>query len=133
MSNAPMGPGGWPPDDGRPIPPGQQFAPPPQVFVAAAPRNSGTATMALVFAILGWVCFPCLGPCLALVLGISAKREIAKSGGMIQGTGMATAAIVIALLQLGAAIIILIIVVIGVATTPSSHVSKVGMLAFSFG
>lgn len=78
-----------------PPPPG--YGPAPGIGV---PRNSSKAVAALVVGIVS----PVLGLCCAflglvgiaaVVLGRSARREIAASGGMLTGEGMARAGVVL--------------------------------------
>jgi len=54
----------------------------------------------LVFGILGFILLPLIGPIVALVLGISAKRHIHAQRGAVGGDGMATAGIVLGSLGL---------------------------------
>ncbi len=106
MSDAPQGPGWWQATDQRWYPPQQGTTQAP-IYVAApfavAPRNSGSATAALVLAILAWFLCPFVGAVIAIVLAFSAKSEIRKANGTIQGDGMATAAIVISSIHLALA------------------------------
>lgn len=97
-------PGSTPPGYGAPPPPGGYgggygYAPPPY----GAPRNSGKAVTALVIGVVS----PVLGLCCAffglvgiaaILVGRSAKAEIAMSGGRLTGAGMAQAGIVLGII-----------------------------------
>ena len=107
------GSGATPPGYGTPPPPG--YGPPPgagpgQGYGYGVPKNSTKAVVALVTGIIS----PILGFCCAffglvgiaaVVLGRQAQREIATSGGMITGEGMAKAGVVLGII--GAAIAVL--------------------------
>jgi hypothetical protein len=104
-----------------PPPPGQAFAPPPPgavppmgmgqpgpawpAPVMAKKKTSGLAIASLVLAVLGFMCIPVLGPIIGLILGFSAKSQIKKSGGQLEGNGMATAGIVLSILGIIVAIV----------------------------
>ncbi len=60
----------------------------------AAPSSS-TATISLIMGILGLTLLPVLGSIVALFTGYSARNEINQSGGMIGGSGMATAGLIL--------------------------------------
>ena len=72
-----------------PPPPSGNFGQPP-----AAPGNNPKALWAMISGIFSLLCCGPLG-ILALVLGLSAKKEIQASGGAQTGGGMATAGIVL--------------------------------------
>lgn len=58
----------------------------------APPQTEGTATGALVAAIVSWVFCPVIAAIVALVLAPSARRKIEESGGRLTGLGLLTAA-----------------------------------------
>jgi hypothetical protein len=93
---------------------------------AAAPQTEGTATAALVIAIVGFfVCAP-VGAVVALVLANSATKRIEESGGRLGGLEQARWARIIAIVELILTAIgvlfIIIAVVIGATSTSNSGV-----------
>jgi hypothetical protein len=58
-------------------------------------RTSATATLSLVFGILSWVALPLVGAIVAVVTGHVARAEIRRSGGTMDGDGMAVAGLVL--------------------------------------
>jgi hypothetical protein len=77
----------------------------------AAPRTNQKAIWSLVTGILGLVCCAPAG-IVALVLGNSAKKEIAASGGAETGGGMAQAGVVLGII----AIVLFVIGILGFLT-----------------
>jgi hypothetical protein len=76
------------------------------------PRTAGEATAALVLGVCGLIVCPFFCSIPAVVLGYSARRDIANSQGRLTGRGMAVAGIIlgwigIVLSVLGAAAIVL--------------------------
>jgi hypothetical protein len=65
-----------------------------------APRSSQKAVWALVLGILGLICCGYLAGIPALILGLSAKKDIAVSGGALTGRGMAQAGIVLGIIAI---------------------------------
>ncbi len=124
MSDTSQGPGWWQASDAKWYPPQQA---PNQAFYAApqvvAPRNSGSATAALVLSILSWFLCPFIGAIIAIVLALSAKSEIQKSNRTIQGDGMATAAIIISGLNIASGAffaLLFLVAALGASTDPNS-------------
>jgi hypothetical protein len=132
---------GQPPPGGYGQQPGQQpgYGPPPSepqgygqpgygqpgYGYAAGPQTEGTATAALVVAIVGFfVCAP-VGAIVALVLANSATKRIEESGGRLQGLEQARWARIIAIVELVlTAVIILfaiIAIIIGASSTSSTN------------
>jgi hypothetical protein len=66
----------------------------PAAIPAAPGETSGKALASLILGIAGLVMLPVVGSILAIVLGVSAKREIAARTGL-GGEGMATAGIIL--------------------------------------
>lgn len=60
----------------------------------SGPRTSGAAIAALVLGILCFICFGPLAAIPAIICGIVALNNISKSGGALQGKGMAIAGLV---------------------------------------
>jgi uncharacterized protein DUF4190 len=125
-------PGQWPPPSGQPPPqPGYPagYQPPPQY--GYAPRTEGTAVGALVSAILSFVVCPVIPAIVALVLASTAKRNIAASGGALEGQGLVTAATVISWVNIGlSALVVVAIVLIAVLgdSNSSSFNDSMGLL-----
>jgi hypothetical protein len=69
--------------------------------VAAAPQTSSNAIIALILAIVSWAVCPIIPAIVALVLASSAAKEIAASGGRIQGGGLVTAARIVSWVNIG--------------------------------
>jgi len=88
--------------------------------VAAAPVTSSNGIVGLVLAISSWVILPfALGwvfAIIGLVFAGKGAREIAESGGRVQGQGFVTAARIVAWINIGvtAALAVLAVVVIGI-------------------
>lgn len=66
----------------------------PAAIPAAPGETSGKALASLILGIAGLVMLPVVGPILAIIFGVSAKREIASRTGL-GGESMATAGIVL--------------------------------------
>lgn len=107
MSDVPQGQGWWQASDGKwYAPPSssggwQQTLVPPSPYPPQVPgppfqpRTEGTATAALITAIVGLpLCAP-IGGIIALVLASTASKKIAASGGALGGEGLVTAARII--------------------------------------
>jgi hypothetical protein len=67
----------------------------------AAPQTSSNAIIALILAIVSWAVCPIIPAVVALVLASSAAKEIAASGGRIQGGGLVTAARIVSWVNIG--------------------------------
>lgn len=84
------------------------------------PQTSGNAIIALVLAIASWVVCPIVLAIVALVFASKADREIAANPMLVTGSGVTTAAKVVAWINIGIAaaflvIGIIVLIVIGVA------------------
>lgn len=66
----------------------------------SAPRTNPKAIWALVLGIIGVLCCGFFAGIPALILGNSAKKEIAYSGGSQSGTGMAQAGVVLGIIAI---------------------------------
>ena len=66
----------------------------PAAIPTAPGETSGKALASLILGIAGLVMLPVVGSILAIILGVSAKREIAARTGL-GGEGMATAGIIL--------------------------------------
>ena len=67
--------------------------------------TSGTAIASLVCGILGWTVLPVVGSIIAVILGHMAKGEIARSGGLASGDGLATVGLVLGYASIALAIV----------------------------
>jgi hypothetical protein len=123
MSDVPRSQGWWQASDGKwYAPPSssggwQQTAAPPSPYPPfpgppLQPRTEGTATAALVTAIVALpLCAP-LGGIIALILASTASKKIAASGGALEGKGLVTAARVIGWIEVSLLAVILCIAAI---------------------
>ena len=68
---------------------------------APAPTTSTNAIIALVLAVLSWALCPIIPAIIALVLASMADREIAQSGGRVDGGGLVTAAKIVSWINIG--------------------------------
>jgi hypothetical protein len=119
-----------PPGYGQPPPPqqpyGQQYGYGQQPgYGYAAPQTEGTATAALIIAIVGFfICAP-VGAIVALVLANSAMRRIEASGGRLTGMDQARAARIIAIVELALTVVVVLIgiiaIIVGVSTSNTSY------------
>jgi hypothetical protein len=94
------------------------------------PQESSNAIIALVLAITAWVVCPIVPAIVALVFAAKADREIRTSGGAITGSGMSTAAKVVAWINIG---IFAAVILMGVAffvLAISLGVMEAGMQSF---
>ena len=98
-------PGHEPPPPAAPPPPGAWAPPrgwgqPAYQFGYAPPTKTNTsAIVAFVLALASFGICPFIGAVVALLLASNAKREIAASGGRETGSGLATAAVVLAIVH----------------------------------
>jgi hypothetical protein len=102
---------------------GQQPYGQPGYGYAAAPQTEGTATAALIIAIVGFfVCAP-VGAIVALVLANSATRRIEESGGRLGGREQARWARIIAIVELvlTAITVVGIILLFAIGATSTSY------------
>lgn len=78
-------------------------------------QTSTLAVISLVFGILAWILVPVIGAIVAIITGHMARSEIRRSGGAIEGDGMAVAGLVLGYvsLLLGLAVLFFVIFVIG--------------------
>lgn len=76
-----------------PAAPSQSWPAPQQQYWQAA-RTDGKATASMVLGILGLLCFWGIAGVPAVILGHLSKADIKKSGGRLQGEGMATTGLI---------------------------------------
>jgi hypothetical protein len=86
-----------------------------------APQTEGSATAALVIAIVGFFVCPPVGAIVALVLANSARQRIETSGGRLTGLEQARAARIIAIVELAlTAVVVLLVVLLGAIALTTS-------------
>ena len=91
-------------------------APPPPLPPPPAPRAKGGGTsvwavVSLILGVLSFMCIPFLGGVLAIVFGAIAKSRIKRSKGKLGGSGLATAGLVLGIVNLSILIVIAAIMV----------------------
>jgi hypothetical protein len=75
-------------------------------------RTSTMAIISLIAGIAGWVGLLGIGPLIAIICGHMAKSEINKSGGMVTGSGLATAGLILGYVNLALSIIGLCLLIV---------------------
>ena len=84
---------------------------------ATGPTTSSMAIVSLVFAIIGWAFCPGVGAVVAVILAVSARREITRSMGRVEGRGLTTAALWIAGVQLVAIVAVIVVIIVVAASS----------------
>lgn len=64
-------------------------------------KDSTLAIISLIAGITSWMIFPLIGAIAAVITGHLAKKEIRESAGMLKGSGMATAGLILGYVQIG--------------------------------
>jgi hypothetical protein len=85
--------------------------PPPGAGGYAAPQTNQKALWSMILGILGIVCCGIFAGIPALILGNSAKKEIASSGGAQTGDGMAKAGVILGWISIAFSILGIIFVI----------------------
>jgi hypothetical protein len=88
------------------------------------PQNSGKATAALVVGIAGMVLFCFLASPVALGLGLSAVKDIDRSGGRLGGRSQATAGWILGLIGTICLVGVIALIIVAAATDSSSSDSS---------
>lgn len=113
-----------PPPSGPSSPYPQQTYPSGTLYQApyhsAPPRNNGKATASLVLGIIGLFVCPLICSVMAIILGGSAKNEIAAGAGREGGEGLATAGIILG--WLGVVFSVIWIIIFAVVAASSNAV-----------
>ncbi|MBN2168896.1 MAG: DUF4190 domain-containing protein [Actinobacteria bacterium] len=86
--------------------PGVPSPPPPHYVPGAGKKTSGLSVASLIMGIGGFICFPVIMPILAIIFGILSKREIKRSGGRTEGSGMANAGLALGIVALAIPVIL---------------------------
>lgn len=84
-------------------------------------QTSGLAIASLISGICGWTIVPVIGSIIAVVTGHMAKNEIRRSNGTLDGSGMATAGLVLGYVGLALALIgfcLVALILFGAITIP---------------
>lgn len=122
-SPAPSGPaiGPTPPPSWTPPPPEPEAYPPYPSYAATPPASARTNTLAIVSLVLALLAFPamaCYGAgfllgIAALVIGLVARSQIARSGGLQKGSGLALAGAIIGPLVIVLWLCVIVTVLLG--------------------
>src|ERR1700733_12097238 len=114
MNDFPGGPGWWLASDGKCYPPESR----PYSFPPPRPaRTNGLAIASLVLSLPVFL----IGPILAIIFGVRARRQIRESGGSESGDGLALAGMIIGIVEL---VLSLLVVGILVGLIGSRSLSK---------
>ena len=70
------------------------------------PRTSATAVASLFFGIITWFALPFVGAVVAVICGHSARGEIARSGGSLDGGGLALTGLLLGWIHLALFLVI---------------------------
>lgn len=103
-----------------PVPPAPMAYGSPAAAYPPVAQNSGLAIASLVCGILAWVgLLPLVGAIAAIIMGHVARSQISRSGGQINGKGLALAGLILGYLQVvfvGLAICLFIAAAVGGAS-----------------
>jgi|GEM_PF-2692523 len=72
------------------------------------------AVASLVLSIAGFLCLPVIGPIIGIILGIVAKGQIKRESGRLEGSGLATAGIVVGVVAIVLTLAVAVPVGIGI-------------------
>ncbi len=122
-----------------PSPNSDEAANPAPLSAPAAPQpapvggqTSSSAIVALVLSIASWAVCPIVLAIIALVFASKADKEIARSGGALEGSGMITAAKIVAWVNIGVfiavCVILVFVVIIALIAGGLSNVSPAGQV-----
>ncbi len=90
----------------------------------ATPQTSQKALWSMILGILGLVCCGLFAGIPALILGNSARKEIAASGGALSGDGMAKAGVIMGWIAIALSVLGLIFALVtGAFTTTTTTTS----------
>lgn len=93
-------------------PPVQGGYPAPAYAAQAAPRTDGRAVVGLVLAISSWVVCPIITAIVALVLARQSDRDIAASGGWLEGRTLNTATRWVAWINIALMTVLIVLAVV---------------------
>jgi hypothetical protein len=89
----------------------------------AQPQTNKKSIWALVLGIVSLICCGIFAGVPALILGNSAKKEIAASGGAQTGAGMAQAGVILGIISIVLSVLYVILLIAGVVAVPSGSTS----------
>jgi hypothetical protein len=126
MADVSQGPGWWIASDGKWYPPElhpsrmppSQWGPP--QIVPSAPRTNGLAVASLVLSLTVFL----IGPILAIIFGVVARRQIRESKGGQTGDGLALAGLIIGIVELAISVVVIIFVVVLIANGSFSELGQ---------
>src|SRR4051812_43030010 len=87
-------------------------------------KTNGTSVFALLASVSGFLCLVGIGGALGVALGLIARSEITRSEGRETGRGLATAAIVLGVLNISMTVIGLAVAITYVARPSPSSASR---------
>lgn len=135
MSDTSQGEGWWLASDGKWYPPTASPAPTPTAAPypqaaynpAQALPTSNEAIWSLVLGILSVTCLGLIAGIPAVILGNIAKKKIAASGGLIRGSGLATAGLVMGWVSIGLSAVFILLAIIGAIAGSGSSSGALGL------
>lgn len=135
MSDTSQGEGWWLASDGKWYPPTASPAPTPTAAPypqaaynpAQALPTSNEAIWSLVLGILSVTCLGLIAGIPAVILGNIAKKKIAASGGLIRGSGLATAGLVMGWVSIGLSAVFILLAIIGAIAGSGSSTGALGL------
>lgn len=81
--------------------------------MSANPNTTSTyAILSLAFGLIAWLMAPLLGAIVAVVCGHLGRAEIRRSGGALEGDGMALAGLILGYLQIALALMLALVLAI---------------------
>ena len=89
-------------------------------FVASATRTNGLAIASLVLSLTVFL----IGPILAIIFGLIARRQIRESKGGETGDGLALAGLIIGIVELAISLVVVIVVVVLIANGSFSELGQ---------
>ena len=89
----------------------------------AQPQTNKKSIWALVLGIVSLICCGIFAGIPALILGNSAKKEIAASGGAQTGAGMAQAGVILGIISIVLSVLYVILLIAGGVAVPSGSTS----------
>jgi hypothetical protein len=125
MSETSQGPGWWQASDGKWYAPELRPSPPPPwgqipYTPPSSPRTNGLAIASLVLSLTIFF----VGPILAIIFGIIARRQIRESSGAQGGDGLALAGLIIGVVELALSLVVIAIVAVLIANGSFSHLGQ---------
>lgn len=82
------------------------------------PRESTLAIVSMITGILGWTFLPVVGSLAAVITGHLAKKEIREGNGLLSGSGMATAGLILGYIQLVFVFLAIVAIILVIMLSP---------------